>query len=51
MAKIFYPYEAKSNQHQAQRIHSPLIGEGRDAGVVPPTSAEKVNPIVLTYCF
>ena len=45
IADVFNTQPTKPIQHQAQRRHSPLIGEERNAGVVPPTSAEKVrNP-------
>jgi hypothetical protein len=43
IADVFNTQPTKPIQHQAQRRHSPLIGEERDAGVVPPTSAEKVT--------
>jgi hypothetical protein len=42
IADVFNTQPTKPIQHQAQRIYSPLIGERQDAGVVPPTSAEKV---------
>ncbi len=52
-ADVFNTGATKPNQHQAQRKHSPLIGERQDAGVAPTTPAEKVRllTVVLTYCF
>ena len=42
IADVFNTQPTKPIQHQAQRRHSPLIGEERNAGVVPSTPAEKV---------
>jgi hypothetical protein len=43
IADVLNTQPTKPIQHQAQRRHSPLIGKRQDAGVVPPTSAEKVT--------